>query len=217
MPATVQDVLKANVVLVGIELLDSQDGVAEFQKSVGSEVVPEGVIIGGGPGGTPSQGQVLRLPRDRILLQCSSIRSVVEREYPTHDDLSRLAEITDCAIRNTKLSERAPDAFGFNIDLVCDQSSGGTALKYLADRLFSSSAQDIAGWTLVGGSGKLIFEENGNRWTVTAEPRFGDDKTTKVYLGLNSHFEEKRMPSQSDISASLHEAWDKAHNFPWTE
>ena len=217
MSATVQDVLKANVVFVGIELLDSQEGIAEFQNSIGSEVVPEGILIGGGASVTPTQGQVLRLPRDRIILHISSIKSVVEREYPTLSDLPRLAEITDCAIRNSKSSELTPDAFGFNIDLVCDQPSGDTALKYLADHLFSSNIQNTNRWTLVGGSGKFIFEEDGHRWTVTVEPRFGDDKTTRVYLGLNFHINDKRMPSQSEILGLLREAWDKAHNFLWPE
>ncbi len=213
MSATVQDVLKANVVFVGIELLASQEGVAEFQNSIGSEVVPEGILIGAGAGVTPTQGQVLRLPRDRIVLQCSSIRSVVEREYPTANDLDRLAEITDCAILHSKLNEKTLDAFGFNVDLVLDQNSGETALTYLANRLFASGLQSAMGWTLVGGSGKLIFEEDDHRWTVTVEPRFGDDKTTKVYLGLNLHIGGKPMPSKSDVLNSLSEAWDKAHSF----
>ena len=135
MSDNVTDVLKANVVFVGIELLNFQEGVEEFQKFVGTEIVPESVLFASGTGVATSQAKVLKLPRDRMLVQCSSLRSIVEKEYPTQEDLTRLAEITDCAIRNTQLGDNRPDAFGINIDLVFSQSSEPTALEYLATRL----------------------------------------------------------------------------------
>ena len=213
MPPAVSDVLKANVVFVGIELLNSQESVDKFQTFVGSEVVREGLLVGGGPGITPSQGHIFRLHRDRIFLQCSSVRSIVEREYPARQDLTRLTDVTHCAIQNTDMTDQSLAAFGFNIDMVFDQSSGKTALKYLADRLFSTRIHEFNDWPLIGGSGKLVFEEGANQWTVTAEPRFGDEKTTKVYLGINSHFNQHELPDRSAMLSSLCETWDKALTF----
>ena len=60
---------------------------------------------------------------------------------------------------------------------------------------------------LVGGAGKLVFKENNVRWTVTAEPRFSDDKTKKVFLGLNYHVDDHPVPSLEEVAASLLEAW----------
>ena len=213
MPVDLQDVLKVNVVFVGIGLLDEPANLERFRDSVGSEVVPEGVMFEPHPGGAPMQGQILRLAKDRIFLESSPLRTLVNRDYPTKDELARLAEIAGGAIANTNLGTRKPRAFGFNVELVYDQASENSALGYLAHRIFSPNVSGTQGWELMGGAGKLIFKENAHRWTVRIEPRLNEETTTKVFLALNFHVNEERLPGETEILDFLVKAWEQAHNF----
>ena len=213
MAIDIQDVLKVNVVFVGIGLLDEPASLEGFRVSVGSEVVPEGVIYEPHPGGAPMQGQILRLAKDRISLESSPFRTLVNRDYPTKDELARLAEVAGGAIANTNLETRKPRAFGFNVELVYDQSSESSALSYLANRIFSPHVSGIQGWELIGGAGRFIFNENAHRWTVRIEPRLNEENTTKVFLALNFHVNEERLLDESEILDFLVETWEQAHNF----
>ena len=213
MAIDIQDILKVNVIFVGIGLLDEPASLEGFRNSVGSEVVPEGVIFEPHPGGAPMQGQILRLAKDRIFLESSPFRTLVNRDYPTQDGLERLAEIVASAIENTNLEARKPRAFGFNIELVFDQASENSALSYLANRIFSPNISGTQGWQLMGGAGKLIFKENAHRWTVRIEPRLNEEMTTKVFLALNFHINEERLPEKAEIHNLLLKTWEQAHNF----
>ena len=213
MAIDIQDVLKVNVVFVGIGLLDEPASLEGFRVSVGSEVVPEGVIFEPHPGGAPMQGQILRLAKDRISLESSPFRTLVNRDYPTKDELARLAEVAGGAIANTNLETRKPRAFGFNVELVYDQSSESSALSYLANRIFSPHVSGIQGWELIGGAGRFIFNENAHRWTVRIEPRLNEENTTKVFLALNFHVNEERLLDESEILDFLVKTWEQAHNF----
>ena len=203
MGTDVQDVLKVSVVFAEIDLLEGDKALASFSGSVESEVLPDGIIIG--------NGRVLRLPRDRILVASSSLRSRVERNYPQLDDLGRLAQVTACAIVASDLTEWRVSAYGINVDLVYDQTSGDSAQTYLAQRVLSPAVGNSNAWGLVGGSAKLVFDDDGRRWTATLEPRLGDETTSKVYLGLNLHLADRQIPTQDELSALLTEVWEQAH------
>jgi hypothetical protein len=83
----------------------------------------------------------------------------------------------------------------------------------LADRLFASDSPLIEGGRLIGGSGRLIFQNNARVWTIGIEPRFNDNETTRIFLALNLHMGEQRLPDEKEIRESLKEAWDQGHSF----
>lgn len=211
MGTDVQDVLKASVVFAETDLLEGDKALASFSGSVESEVVPDGIIIGTVSGARAERGRVLRLSRDRILVASSSLRSSVERHYPQHRDLARLAQVTACAIAASDLTGRPVSAYGINVDLVYDQTSGESAQTYLAQRVLSPVVGNSNAWSLVGGSAKLVFNDDGRRWTATLESRLADETTTKVFLGLNLHLTDRQIPTEAELSALLTEVWEQAH------
>lgn len=213
MVAEVQDVVKTNLVLVGVGLLSELEDFKSFSDAVGTDVV----VSGGGiilemPTSIPEPGRTLSLNRDRIVLDLAVSRSVISREYPAYHDLGRLAEVAGYAITRTS-SKKPLRAFGYNIELVYNQTSEGSALEYLGKGLFSPDLQGNVGWKLLGGAGRLIFEENGARWLATIEPRFNDDSSSRVFLSLNLHRSDPGYPEESEIEASLQQVWDQAHSF----
>ncbi len=213
MAVTVQDVLRANIVFVGVELLNAPGALERFRALVDSEVVQEGVLIAQTPNTSATQGRLLRLAKDRILLETSQIRSSVSREYPDKTELHRLSEVTKFALDNTSLETQSPQAFGFNVELTYDQESGLSAQQYLARRLFSPALSVGQNRHLVGGSGKFIFEVDSRHLTFSIEPRFNEQNTSKVFLTLNSHFSENRVPSSNEILETLADTWDRVHAF----
>ena len=211
MPVTVQDVLKVNIVLVGFELLNTTNAYEQFRDEVGSEVIQESVLITSNANVTPVPGRIFRLPKDRILIESSPIRTSVAIDYPDFGDLERLVQVTQCALTYTVVTNAQPTAFGFNVELVFTQTSHPTALNYIAHRIFANPIRGIEGWNLVGGAGQLIFEGSGHRWTLTVAPRLNDENTNLVFLTLNYHLEEQRVPNCSEIADGFQVAWEKAH------
>ena len=211
MPAVVQDVLKVNIVFVGLELLNAPEAHEKFIDDVGSEVIPDSVLIASNANAAPVPGRIFRLPKDRVQVDSSPMRSSVAIEYPSFDDLGRLEQVTQMVLNHTVESDQQPTAFGFNVELVYEQTSYPTAQNYLAQHIFADSIRGIEGWNLVGGSGQLIFEEFGHRWTLTMAPRLNDERTNRVFLTLNYHFQEQRVPGDSEITEGFRETWKRAH------
>lgn len=213
MPAEVRDVLKFNIVLVGPGLLNSPEDVRAFSNAVDSDVVPtaEGLVFGF-PSSPAGLGRKLALQRDRISLDLTPDRTVIEREFPGKSDLDRLAEIYEQAVKNTK-SKRDLRAHGYNLELVFDQNSGQSSLRYLGDRLFGSANFAFEDWGLAGGSGKLIFDSPAGRWTVLIEPRLNDEQSKRVFLNLNLHKVDSQMPELNAVRRTFAEVWEKAHFF----
>ena len=213
MDPKIQDILSANVVFVGVHLINEPTGFDKFREAVGSEVVVEGGIVTSLQGAVSEPGNLLRLAKDRILLECTSLRSSVKRDYPEHSDLDRLAIVANFAVNSTNIEKQKPRAFGFNIELVYDQSSAETALTYLASRIFSPTLTAGDDWQLNGGIGSLIFAKNSSRMTAKFEPRFSDVNTTKVFFSLNYHVSEPRVPKLDEIQELLCESWEEAKEF----
>ena len=221
MPIELQDVLKTNVVLLGVVLLGEQQQRDKFAELVGTEITSEVLISGsipprptiGSPANVPETGLVLSLHRDRVQLVSAPSRSSIERQYPTFDDLERLAEVAGYAIDLTDLGEQTPIAFGFNVDLIYRQTEEKSSERYIAERLFPHQRFGIEEWTLVGGGGKLSFEGNGARWNFTVEPRANDPSGRRVYLSLNLHRDRQHVPNREEILVSLQEIWDRSRDF----
>lgn len=201
------------MVLVGVSLLDSAEEINKLSGCVSADVeVPAvGPTIGLSPLSL-ELGRRLAIPRERVILHIASGRTVIEREYPDENDVIRLADIAGHAIQCTTLPKQ-PTAFGFNIELVFNQTSAIPALQYLGGRLFRQQNWGIRGWNLVGGTGRLVFDSIEGRWTIQAEPRHNDETTSQVFVNLNLHKAEQRMPSLNELRQSLKSVWDGAHEF----
>ena len=214
MPAEIRDVLKINVVLVGIGLLNTPDEVHAFSEAVATDVqMSEAGLVLGLPPALPELGRRLAIPRERVTLDLSPARTVIEREYPSEGDVSRLAEVAGYAVQHTAPQEMPPAAFGFNVELVFNQTSGSPSLQYLGDRLFHQKNFGAADWNLAGGAGRLIFDSADGRWTIQVEPRFNSEDTSQVFVKLNLHKAEQRIPHADEIRQSFMNVWNGAHTF----
>ena len=214
MAANIQDVVRANLVLVGCRLLGQPKEFEEFRQAVGTDVqVVQAELIANIASGITEPGQTLALKRDRITIELSQSRSIISREYPSCDDLPRLAEVSGQAISHTSLEGSQLRAFGFNIDMVVEQDSGATAFAYLSHRLFGAESLGNEDWQLVGAAGRLIFDDNGRRWTINLEPRFNEEHEKRVFLSGNLHLPDHPLPNEDEIVSYLEEAWDKTHQF----
>ena len=214
MLAKIQDVLKINVVFIGIGLLNTPAEVDAFSEAVAADVqMSEAGLVFGIPPIRLEPGRKLAISRERVTLDLSPVRTVIEREYPSEDDVSRLAEVAGCAVQHTAPQERPPSAFGYNIELVFNQTSGSLSLQYLGDRLFRQRNFGADGWNLVGGAGRLIFDSADGRWTIQVEPRFNSEETHQVFVNLNLHKAEQRLPHAEEIRQSCMNVWNEVHTF----
>ena len=215
MAVTVTDVLKANLVLVGVELLRGEEQFKVFRTIVDTEVTiaPGPGLLIGAPSDIPLPGHILSLNRDRIVLELSPSRSTINRDYPSKEGWDRLAKVAWHAIATSDLTDQQLRAYGYNIELVYEQNSGLPALRYLGERLFQSALFSDIGWESMGGSGKLNFMDDEERWQVLIEPRLNDAETTKIFLSLNLHKQEQTLPTEENIQDSLKKIEEQAQRF----
>ena len=213
MPATLRDVVSANLVLVGVGLLNEPDEVERFRNELDTDLRLEVGLVTNIPSGLTEPSRTLTLSRERIAISLSSSRSTIAREYPDRSDLARLAQIAALAINSTSRADQPIQAFGYNVEMVFDQSSLHPAIRYIGERLFGQQSFGKAGWGLSGGTGQLIFSGDDGQWTITIRPQPGDVATTRVLLALNLHKDEQRLPGASEIKDSLEKAWNEAVSF----
>lgn len=214
------DVLKTNLVLIGVRLLNTPDARAKFDDGVGTDVSETGVgitlniSVAPLPVG-PTQlelGQTLTLNRDRITLELTPDRTTINRDYPSKDDLARLAEVAALAIKSSDTHNLGLRAVGFNIDVVYEQTTGLTALSFLVGRVFVPKLFQSAGYQLQGGAARLHLLRGEQVWNINIEPRFNNPESTKVYASFNLHRDTKSLPQPDHIKASLEEVWDQAYS-----
>lgn len=214
MAVTTLEIVKTNLVLVGIRLLNGPEEIESFKRAIGTDVQLAGVGMGVNiQTGVAEPGLTLTLNRDRITLDLSAPRSMINRDYPSREDLPRLAEVARQAINSTSIGEQQLRAFGFNIDLVFDQDPETPAFTYISRRLFDVDVLGSEGWQFIGGSGKLIFLDGERRWTITLEPRFNDESESRIFSSVNLHRAEQTLPTEDEIRNSLQRMWDEVHNF----
>ena len=213
MAATLQDVVSANLVLVGVGLLNEPAEVEQFRNVLDLDLRVEVGLVTNVSSGLTESSRTIMLNRERIALNLSSSRSSIACEYPEQSSLARLAQVAVLAIGNANLSGQIPQSFGYNIEMVFNQDTGQSAIYYLGERLFDYRLLKKDGWDLLGGRGQLIFRDAIGQWTVTVEPRFGDEATSRVFLSLNLHKNEQRLPEEDEIRGSLEEIWREALAF----
>ena len=207
MAVKIQDFLKADIVFAGVGLLRNQRGLDAFTASVGTEIV---VDAPNSLPGVPVPGLRVALNRDRIVLDLAPERTLITKDYPSSDDLDRLAEVTALALENTGSEGGMLQAVGFNVELVYDQDSGQTASRYLSERLFNSRLSKKIGLPIHGAEGRLVFTSGENLIGVTLQPRFGDATTTRIFMNLNLHRQTQILPTQLEIKESLRNALNDA-------
>ena len=218
MAVEVQDVLNANLVLLGVGLLNTPEEVENFGRAVNTDVTflgapgLAGLIMGMVPDGS-ALDRAYALNKDRIALSVSPTRSAITRDYPRQDDLDRLAEVASHAITSTMFETQQRHPVGYNIALVYDPKSESKAFSYLADRLFDKNTVRYDQWQLAGGSGKLMFVDGHKTWTAVIEPRVNDEDGTNIFLTLNLHIGSQPLPSDEEIRNGLNEVWNQALNF----
>ena len=150
MAVKIQDVVRANLVLLGLRLINTPNELQAFKSAVGTDVQVAGAsLVANIPTGVTEPGRVLTLNRDRITLDLSPSRAAINRDYPERGDLRRLAEVAWQAINTSSDASVQPQAFGFNIELIFDQDSGTNAFGYLSGRLFDVEHLGITGWQFV--------------------------------------------------------------------
>ncbi len=210
MAVKIQDVLKADVVFVGVGLLRTQQGLDAFTEFVGTEIV---VDAPNSQLGALAPSLRVVLNRDRIVLDLAPERTVITRDYPSSDDLDRLAEVSSLALENTGPEAGVLQAVGFNIALVYDQDTHQTAVRYLSERLFNKQLSSEIGLPIHGAEGRLTFATGKHQIAMTFQTRFSDPTTAKVFMNLNLHRETQILPTQQEIKDSLLEVLNNAKDF----
>lgn len=217
MPVTAHEIVKTNLVLVSVVLLNKPEETERFQSALDADLREE-LGITASIGGMPEPTRTVAMNRDRITLTLSTSRTSIEKEYPSHEDptadFARLAQVAHCAIASTTLDPNQAATFGYNLEAVFHQDSEQPPLRYLGNRLFNAQSLGEAGWELTGGTGQLIFADPYDRqWTITMRPRSNDERDRRVVLALNLHLTNQPLPSAEDIRTSLTEVWTKAKAF----
>ena len=214
MTIKILEVLKANVVLVNVNLLSEPGQQDQFRRATDEHVEMIAVPPIPVPDLRAEIPTVFTMPKQRIEITCAASRSSIERQYPSKvEDLDHLAGIASLAINLTELGNQPPTAYGFNIDLVYRPRSVQFSGEYLADRLFLRQRFDTERWALRAGSGILRFEGDDAQWSIKVEPRANDPSGRKVYLSLNLHKEKQQIPSPEEIRDSLRDTWNRSRDF----
>ena len=209
MATKVEDVLQVNLVLVGLNLLNTQQETAAFRQAAGTEVLSTETGVA-----NEVISRTHTLNRDRITIARTPDRSSVVREFPREEDLARLAQVAVMAISNTDLTEQALRAFGYNIDLIYEADPPEDAIGYLGERLFRADLFQGEQRNLRGGSGKIYFEKDGRYWQAALEPRLNDENTTRIFASVNLHRPQADLSqlTEYEIRNSLELLWAEAHN-----
>lgn len=209
MAVKIDDVLQANLILVGVRLINTQEEIEAFRLAVAREIATTEAGVG-----TDVVNRTHTLNRDRITVSANAERTTIAREYPTESDLQRFSAVARMAVECTDLNNQQLGAFGYNIELVYEPDPPEPAIQYLAKRLFPADLLRDEETKLVGGSGRMLFQKNSLSWQVALEPRFNDPNTTRVFLSLNLHRPETDLTllSEDAINTSLRSLWSEAHS-----
>ncbi len=218
MGITTREVLGADLILIGVDLLDSQQTLDHFRSLTDPDLQVEAGLTTEMPSGITNPSRTVSLSRERMVLFLSSSRSSITKEYPSKQELERLSEVAAHAINCSDLGGKKPQAFGYNISLVYEQNSGESALQYIGNRLFRSQSLTREHWGFTGGTGTLSFNSKSSEgetldWTVHVRPRSTDRTSNRVFLGMNLHNNSQRMPNEAEISSTLRNIWREANEF----
>ena len=209
MDSLVQDVLNANIVFIGIELMNKPEAGESLRAATDAEVVGSEVGLSVSPSGAPESARRFILSRDRISLDIMSGRSSVTMEYPPND-FAQLAKVIACAIDNTEEGQQ-PTAHGYNMILVLDPELTEPAVKLLGRRLITPQSLGRGSWSRIGGLGALYFRDGLRRWTFNIEPRPRDDlESKKLFMSINLHLPNGELPTERVAADTFSEMLNEA-------
>ena len=191
--------LDASVVIVGIDMPSMDDFVGKLETLFETDVQ----VLSGGAG----DPDVLVLDRERIEVSVQGYQLIINRDYPSEEDLPTLARVSNATLT---LLDESIEAIGYNVNLVFEQDSGRSAERYLGERLFKHGKLDDDAWPLWGGSGTMVFGSSRERKSFTVAPRLDDEKTTRVFVKANYHVAGGQTPLEAGISESLAIIWRDA-------
>lgn len=206
-----ETVLNINLVLVGVDLLNEPGMVDQFRSDFGPDMSAEVDPVAAAVRGLAEPPRTLTLGKDRIQLMLHATKSAISQEYPEDMAFTKLASVAFRAIELSK--SKSPKAIGYNMGWIFEQDSGQPAIQYIGNRLFGTLPLDEPGRRIVGGNGKLIFEDAAGQWIITVEPRFNDPNTSLVFVGLNLHKQQPHFPSESEIKTTLTKVLQEARAF----
>ena len=218
MGSSLEDILRADMVFVGLSLVDSSDAFERFKASLNNVDIQAEIGRVANVSGPmsdiselPDTAYKFTLIRDRITLEIlPSVRATIAKEYLSIteglNDLERLARVIACAIDSTDLDVGALYTFGYNMRLAFAPDLTQPAAYHLGNNLFGSQPLGREGWSLDGGMGTLIFQDGVRRWTVNIEPRPRDDYSSKkLYVHLNLQLHDSELPAYENIVSAFDE------------
>ena len=210
-----ETVLSTSLVLAGTRLLSNMDEVNDFRSR--SEVGEIVVAVAGSVGGTIQEpGYILQLGKERITLELFASQSSIKKEFPSgREELPRVAAVAQTAIDASNVENRPPEAVGYNIEMVYTQQTASPASEYISERLIASELSRVGDrqWQLVGGSGKLAFEDEGRTRNLVIEPRLNDASTPRMFFSMNLHIPGNHLPDKKEIASSLLDVWKESEHF----
>lgn len=209
----IEDILTIDVVFIGVELLRDESEVARFGEAMRSDIHQTQSLIGiDSRGAALPPMRELRVPRERLNIETSQARTKILKEFPSHEsDVIEFIRLAQTVIDHTDLGEALPSAFGFNTSIVYRPTSGQSAIEYLGERVFGPKRELHRGWELAAGFGTLVFLGEGYQWMMKLEPRLQQRSTEKVFLDLNLHIAEARLPEADEMEHLALTLWSRAH------
>jgi hypothetical protein len=211
MPIKVTELLQANFVMVGIDLLQSDKELKSFADSIDTDIVVEKLV---GLHSTAPNGRRLAINRDRVFLELFPDRFSIRQEYPTPvSGFSTLSRLAGLAIEMSAATDPTlVQAHGYNVELLYDPGPL-LASPYIGSRIFSDFQRN-PGWKTIGGQAGLKFRDtDGTIWNVVIEPRFKQDSAENVFFSLNLHRDEQHIPDTQQIQHSLERTLSEAETF----
>ena len=224
MIAGVDEVLKANLVLLGLRLVHTASQKSAFDSKVNVDTIESSPIplpipipnIQTGVGQIDLAPKKLTLGRDRIALDLMPDRTTVSIDYPTDaNDLEKLAKVARTAIEVSDVGNQQLRAFGFNVEVVYKLTDGEQASEFISRNIYAPGLFQDAGFSIIGGSSQLVLVKDGQLWNVTVEPRFGKPDSNKIFTAINLHYDYEKggtPPSLAVMTESLVAVWKQAHS-----
>ena len=210
MVATLREIINVSLVIVNLELLATDDAVQRFQTAADVDVRYGGGVNIDVISGQSNQSRVLHLDRDRINLNLAAARSAITKEFPAINNLegetSRFAEVVNHALSAGQHINNARYDFGYNAEMVFDQDISPTAFEFLGDRLIKHENIAQPGCQFLGGACRMVIrDEHSRQWTYNLEPRFNDVQTSRVFININLHNQQRRLPEGMQTASAINQ------------
>ena len=207
MAANLREIVNFSLVLINLELLNSDDAMLGFQSAVDADIRHGGGVSIDAATGQTQQARILHLDRDRINLNLSPARSSVTREFPAVDNLEvdagRFAQVVNYALIAGHSLNGARHDFGYNAEMVFDQDYSPTAFEFLGERLLRHERVVPSHRQFLGGACRMVVLDDLGQWTYNFEPRFNDPQTQRVFINVNLHNEQRPLPNGTQVADAI--------------